>query len=369
VDLISLKCPNCGGMIQLDTSKEFGFCMYCGNKVMLRKDVNLTINVGAKKSLENYIKLADYAWDKSNYKDLSKYAETIRELDPANPWGWLYRGLSYLNSPRPVASDRQEVFACIERGFSLCSTQNDIERFFSIVSADVAFWVATVSCDMDYLRGILSPLCPENNVFLYGRNSLIISMTLEKTLNTIQNNQDLSPTSLMDCIYMVLFALESETSGLTCLKILSWVDLIANLNEQYGTKWSYYYNKTLTELNVLWEIKKVFEDGLSAITYEKDADAIKYWSERPLLKPGLYHYFMQDGIDLWHNINKQETADQPQIVNKAKRSFLRQKREGKIIDESSPCIEYGGAISLFREYVKYAFFEYEDVEYSQPTTK
>ena len=32
---ISLKCPNCGGELKFETTMEFGFCMYCGNKVMI----------------------------------------------------------------------------------------------------------------------------------------------------------------------------------------------------------------------------------------------------------------------------------------------------------------------------------------------
>ncbi len=31
--LVPMKCPGCGGEIQLDDSKEFGFCMFCGAKI------------------------------------------------------------------------------------------------------------------------------------------------------------------------------------------------------------------------------------------------------------------------------------------------------------------------------------------------
>ena len=32
--MIAIKCPQCGADIQLDDSREFGFCNYCGTKVM-----------------------------------------------------------------------------------------------------------------------------------------------------------------------------------------------------------------------------------------------------------------------------------------------------------------------------------------------
>ncbi len=38
--LVALKCPHCGGDIQLDSDKEFGFCMHCGTKIMIQETVN-----------------------------------------------------------------------------------------------------------------------------------------------------------------------------------------------------------------------------------------------------------------------------------------------------------------------------------------
>ena len=32
--LVPLKCPNCGGEIQIDGSFKYGFCIYCGTKIM-----------------------------------------------------------------------------------------------------------------------------------------------------------------------------------------------------------------------------------------------------------------------------------------------------------------------------------------------
>lgn len=37
--LISVKCINCGGEIQLDEKKEFGYCSSCGSKVMVEQAI------------------------------------------------------------------------------------------------------------------------------------------------------------------------------------------------------------------------------------------------------------------------------------------------------------------------------------------
>ena len=38
VTMVPLVCPNCGGTSDVDESREFAFCSYCGAKIMLRDD-------------------------------------------------------------------------------------------------------------------------------------------------------------------------------------------------------------------------------------------------------------------------------------------------------------------------------------------
>ena len=39
-----IACPNCNGEVQIDDSREFGFCTYCGTKVAFSREgeVNAT---------------------------------------------------------------------------------------------------------------------------------------------------------------------------------------------------------------------------------------------------------------------------------------------------------------------------------------
>lgn len=37
--MIELKCPNCSANIELDDSKEIGFCSYCGTKILLKAPI------------------------------------------------------------------------------------------------------------------------------------------------------------------------------------------------------------------------------------------------------------------------------------------------------------------------------------------
>lgn len=43
--VIKLVCPNCKANLELDDSREFGFCQYCGTKIFLAKEPpNVVIN-------------------------------------------------------------------------------------------------------------------------------------------------------------------------------------------------------------------------------------------------------------------------------------------------------------------------------------
>ena len=41
----ALKCPSCGADIELDDSREFGFCSYCGSRIQIGERVNINVNV------------------------------------------------------------------------------------------------------------------------------------------------------------------------------------------------------------------------------------------------------------------------------------------------------------------------------------
>lgn len=65
--LIETKCPSCGGAIQLDNKKEFGFCLYCGTRVILSESIPQRVKIEGFQTLDDklanaeaYIKLEEY---------------------------------------------------------------------------------------------------------------------------------------------------------------------------------------------------------------------------------------------------------------------------------------------------------------------
>ena len=39
MDIINLKCPNCGGSIQMDETGGNGICLYCGERFLAREEI------------------------------------------------------------------------------------------------------------------------------------------------------------------------------------------------------------------------------------------------------------------------------------------------------------------------------------------
>ncbi len=41
----SLRCPSCGGVLDVDENKEFCFCLHCGHKILLNDENKKTYRI------------------------------------------------------------------------------------------------------------------------------------------------------------------------------------------------------------------------------------------------------------------------------------------------------------------------------------
>lgn len=104
----ALFCPQCGGKVELDDSKEHGFCMFCGTKILVTQDIinyNNTIYNTTNQTIQNQTvinKMGDKAEkakesisNGETFLSLKKYNNAIDafekavEADPSNYRGWL----------------------------------------------------------------------------------------------------------------------------------------------------------------------------------------------------------------------------------------------------------------------------------------
>ncbi len=92
--LVAVKCPQCGADIQLDDSREFGFCNYCGTKIMQDKIVvehTGSVKVDNTESLKNYLSMAENAIKASNGKEAQEYVNKVLEINPESSYAWLLK--------------------------------------------------------------------------------------------------------------------------------------------------------------------------------------------------------------------------------------------------------------------------------------
>lgn len=78
-------CPNCGASIQLNDSREYGFCEYCGTKIAIDKII--VINRG---DVEAALERTRQFLEIKNFYDAGKYCNKALDIDPKNYQAHIY---------------------------------------------------------------------------------------------------------------------------------------------------------------------------------------------------------------------------------------------------------------------------------------
>lgn len=95
--IVAIKCPSCGGDVQLDDTKEFGFCINCGTKVMLQSaqkiKVSGKVKLDTSDNAANCMKLADQAFNSQNYAEAYNYYTKVLEYDSSSYKAVFRKGL------------------------------------------------------------------------------------------------------------------------------------------------------------------------------------------------------------------------------------------------------------------------------------
>ena len=103
--LIALKCPECNGDIQLDDAREFGFCMYCGCKVLLERPAP---RAGRKPNLRSILVLASESIASRDWKSAKSKVEKALMADIDCPDAWYMKALIYGADGDEVGERRAE---------------------------------------------------------------------------------------------------------------------------------------------------------------------------------------------------------------------------------------------------------------------
>ena len=81
---IALKCPSCGAEIQMDNSREFGFCQYCGTKIVQDKMVvehKGRVGVDHSDEIKNLLMRANENFKMGNSDLAEQYYNRVLDMD------------------------------------------------------------------------------------------------------------------------------------------------------------------------------------------------------------------------------------------------------------------------------------------------
>lgn len=120
------KCPQCGADIQLDDSREFGFCNYCGTKVMQEKIVvehQGSVKVDNTDYVKKFLQNAQRALAKEDWEEVEKYYNLVEQNVPNNMEAVFFSsyGKAMLSLTDSDYFKREQKFGVLNRSMSVIS--------------------------------------------------------------------------------------------------------------------------------------------------------------------------------------------------------------------------------------------------------
>lgn len=181
----NLKCPNCGGELQLDDNLDKGFCMYCGGAIQIKEEIAKIkiehsgtiehtgkVEIDDSKKLANSITLADRAFESGNYEECYNYCCTALECDVNNARITFRKGLCavYMSFTRSNELDQALKTACE----IIKNTSNDADNDYYVMFAELFGYITSMyKLNCNRTRGFVYPnLAAANNTF-----SIIAALT------------------------------------------------------------------------------------------------------------------------------------------------------------------------------------------------
>ena len=89
---IKLVCPNCGAAIELSEDREYGFCSYCGTKVMQDKVVvehRGKVSLSGIADVQSLLDRANLYIEDRRFDEAVKYCEKALDINPRNPEAYI----------------------------------------------------------------------------------------------------------------------------------------------------------------------------------------------------------------------------------------------------------------------------------------
>ena len=172
--ITALKCPGCGANVEFDSGRDFGFCEYCGTKVMQEKTV-VVHKVDESEKYDNLLRLANQAYAAGNYPEAYNYYTKCLEIRQDDYIVIFHKALcaGYLSSDRDRSA---EVVSGIRSAYSIAGKSKEKElaaeimRFLAGRSlAAPADFIGADSCSK-YVEMLCNHIRLADSLYMYVDN-------------------------------------------------------------------------------------------------------------------------------------------------------------------------------------------------------
>jgi DNA-directed RNA polymerase subunit RPC12/RpoP len=91
--LVALKCPNCGGTVQMEENMKSGFCVHCGSKIVNEPNIGSSVSIDKSLDIVNHLKVAKETLIEQNWETATRLVENILLMDPDCKDAWHMKAL------------------------------------------------------------------------------------------------------------------------------------------------------------------------------------------------------------------------------------------------------------------------------------
>lgn len=100
---VKLSCPNCGVAIELSDDREYGFCTYCGTKVVQDKVIvehRGKVSISGVADVQALLDRAILFLEDKQFDKALDYCERALDIDPKNPDAYIAKLMSQTHCSR-----------------------------------------------------------------------------------------------------------------------------------------------------------------------------------------------------------------------------------------------------------------------------
>ena len=154
--MYNLRCPSCGGEIQMDDKLEKGYCKYCGGAILIKEEIQkFQVEIDYSKKLANTLKLADRAFTTGNYYESYNYCCAALECDANNFHAIFRKGLNAACLSLERINEFEQGIITAKEVIDTTSKNADNDTFQIFSEA------------MDYIQSAYTLNCDRPKTFIY----------------------------------------------------------------------------------------------------------------------------------------------------------------------------------------------------------